>query len=204
MTDTSQAPRRDATMMRLMDAAHAHFARHGYAAARLRDIAAEADANVALVSRYFGGKRGLFVAVMQREVAGKQTGTLPYPPQDTLRDEVRLWLTNRIEADRAARGILRMMVMEVLTRPEIREDMLAAITDEYESNIGRRLYALQAAGRLHPDADVTEILRIMLLFAFSCAFMEGELMAIDPEDTKTLATPFAEALDARFGAGAKV
>ena len=36
------------------------FAQHGYDGVSLRDIALSADCNVALVSRYFGGKENLF------------------------------------------------------------------------------------------------------------------------------------------------
>lgn len=43
----------------------AHFARCGFDRALLRDIAAEAGADVALVKRYFGGKEGLFTEALK-------------------------------------------------------------------------------------------------------------------------------------------
>lgn len=63
------APRRrgaDGTRQLLLDAARRRFARHGYAAATVRDIAADAGVNVALISRYFESKIGLFEACLQR------------------------------------------------------------------------------------------------------------------------------------------
>lgn len=53
-----------ATRANLLAAATAHFARESYDNVSLREIAAEAGVDVALVSRYFGGKEELFEAVL--------------------------------------------------------------------------------------------------------------------------------------------
>ncbi len=59
--------RRDAAATRaaILEAAKAQFARFGYDSATLRDIAAEAGADVALIKRYFGGKEGLFTDALR-------------------------------------------------------------------------------------------------------------------------------------------
>jgi AcrR family transcriptional regulator len=49
----------------LLDAARHRFARDGYAATTLRDIADDAGVNVALISRYFESKEGLFAASLR-------------------------------------------------------------------------------------------------------------------------------------------
>ncbi|WP_030411067.1 TetR/AcrR family transcriptional regulator [Streptomyces sp. NRRL S-1448] len=60
--------RRDAqgTRRRLLDAAAELFAERGYERATVRDIAARAGANQALLFRYFGTKKALFGEVMAR------------------------------------------------------------------------------------------------------------------------------------------
>jgi AcrR family transcriptional regulator len=65
------ARRRDADRTRaaLLAAAERRFARDGYAATTVRDIAADAGVNVALISRYFDGKAGLFEACLQAATA---------------------------------------------------------------------------------------------------------------------------------------
>ncbi|WP_018654775.1 TetR/AcrR family transcriptional regulator [Actinomadura flavalba] len=62
-------PRRDreATRGRLLDAARDLFGRHGYDGVTVRMIAGAADANVALVHRYFGSKAALFAEVVAGE-----------------------------------------------------------------------------------------------------------------------------------------
>lgn len=52
--------RSQATRERILEAARATFAAHGYEGTTLRNIATKADANVALVIRYFGSKEDLF------------------------------------------------------------------------------------------------------------------------------------------------
>jgi AcrR family transcriptional regulator len=62
--------RRDAAATRaaILEAAQAQFAEAGYDRAALRDIAAEAGADVALIKRYFGGKEGLFTEALKASI----------------------------------------------------------------------------------------------------------------------------------------
>lgn len=68
MLEQRAAPRKrdaQATRAAILEAAKSHFARCGFDRALLRDIAAEAGADVALVKRYFGGKEGLFTEALK-------------------------------------------------------------------------------------------------------------------------------------------
>ncbi len=60
----------DATRQHLLEAARRRFARDGYAASTVRDIAGDAGVNVALINRYFTSKEGLFEACIA--IAGEQ------------------------------------------------------------------------------------------------------------------------------------
>jgi AcrR family transcriptional regulator len=59
---------RDAAKTRqlLLDSARLRFAHDGYSATTVRDIAADAGVNVALINRYFTSKVGLFKACLMR------------------------------------------------------------------------------------------------------------------------------------------
>jgi AcrR family transcriptional regulator len=59
---------RDAAKTRqlLLDSARRRFAHDGYSATTVRDIAADAGVNVALINRYFTNKVGLFKACLMR------------------------------------------------------------------------------------------------------------------------------------------
>jgi AcrR family transcriptional regulator len=62
--------RRDAQATRaaILEAAMAQFAVLGYDRAALRDIAAEAGADVSLIKRYFGGKEALFIEALKASI----------------------------------------------------------------------------------------------------------------------------------------
>ncbi len=55
----------EATKAAILDAAHFCFARKNYEQTGLREIAAKAKVDVALVSRYFGSKQKLFATIMK-------------------------------------------------------------------------------------------------------------------------------------------
>lgn len=56
------------TRQAVLDAARARFSAHGYDGTKLRDVAADAGVDVALVSYFFGSKDGLFTAAMAMSV----------------------------------------------------------------------------------------------------------------------------------------
>lgn len=63
---------------KLLGEARKQFWAKGYSSVSLRDIAGAAEVDVALVSRYFGGKQGLFAATMSDAMSysGMFNGTL--------------------------------------------------------------------------------------------------------------------------------
>ena len=68
--DPGPPRRRDAARTRalLLETARRRFSRDGYAATTVRDLADEAGVNVALISRYFESKEGLFEACLAAAV----------------------------------------------------------------------------------------------------------------------------------------
>jgi AcrR family transcriptional regulator len=65
----------EATRAAILAAGKVHFGRSGYEGAYLRDIAAEAGVDAALINRYFGGKEGLFNACLRDAVRSAQLFT---------------------------------------------------------------------------------------------------------------------------------
>ncbi|MFD2416797.1 TetR/AcrR family transcriptional regulator [Amycolatopsis pigmentata] len=57
-----------ATRQRILDHARRQFARHGYAAVTVKGVADAAGVSPNLITRYFGGKEGLFLAATQVEI----------------------------------------------------------------------------------------------------------------------------------------
>ncbi len=55
---------------RILDAAVRLFARHGYAGTGLRELATEADVNLAMINYFFGSKKGLLKEILDDFFAG--------------------------------------------------------------------------------------------------------------------------------------
>ena len=107
MSDTASldrvrsAPRKrdaQATRAAILDAAMNQFARLGYDRAALRDIAAEAGADVALIKRYFGGKEALFTDALRASI---HADPLKAWTRATFAREVAAMMADRPPADEA-------------------------------------------------------------------------------------------------------
>lgn len=70
----------DATRLRLIEAAGPVFARRGFADATVREIVAEAKANIAAVNYHFGDKLGLYRAVLEHYSQGAIAAHPVSPP----------------------------------------------------------------------------------------------------------------------------
>ena len=86
----------DATRAKLLGTAGRIFAERGYHATTVRDICSRAGANVALVNYYFGGKQGLYMAVLHQLMARsadldkvRDAFDEDAPPEDTLRAVIK-------------------------------------------------------------------------------------------------------------------
>lgn len=102
-------PTGDATRSRLLEAAGEVFAERGYRAATVREIVRRARANVAAVNYHFGGKQGLYEAVLEhsgavsREKYPPDLGVRPGdPPEARLRAFVRNFLRSLLDSGRPA------------------------------------------------------------------------------------------------------
>jgi TetR/AcrR family transcriptional regulator, regulator of cefoperazone and chloramphenicol sensitivity len=88
----------DSTKYRILEAAGAAFARHGFDGATVRDICQAAGANVASVNYYFGDKQRLYVETVKWAHAARfEQVPLPHwadgtPAETRLRDFVRTFL----------------------------------------------------------------------------------------------------------------
>jgi len=72
-------PESDGARERLLDAATRLFATGGYENATVRDIVAAAGTNLNAINYYFSGKRGLYQAVMLRELERARSFTAELP-----------------------------------------------------------------------------------------------------------------------------
>lgn len=104
----AEAKGKTATRAALLDAAKRLFAAKGYSAATVRDICAEAGANIALVSRYFGSKRELYAEVCRSLFDGLAAPLAHLDDgistSETWRNNVREWIGHALRLTSATRS----------------------------------------------------------------------------------------------------
>jgi len=99
-------PRSRATRERILEAARITFAAHGYEGATLRTIATRADANVALVIRYFGSKEDLFATAVEFDL---RLPSLQQLDRETLGEQLVAHFLEIWEEDRSGRELVALL-----------------------------------------------------------------------------------------------
>ena len=179
---SEETRRRDsaATRQALLDAATALFAERGYDRTTVRDIAARAGVNQALLFRYFGSKEALFEEV----TAGHR---LEESDPATL---VADMLDNLLDPSSSAR---RDQVLTALLRTLGTDDEAAAIRVKLNASYAETLATLTD----RPDAALRADLVLAWLFGIS--LMRGvaatqPLAGADPAAVRDLVLPAARTL----------
>jgi TetR/AcrR family transcriptional regulator len=145
------------TRRRILEAAAAEFAAHGYAGARIRAIAARAGVNQQLVSYYFDGKEGLYQAMSQQ---WQQRQAALAPPGTPMSEQLR---QHALEVLRSPEGV-RVFAWSGLQYTGPQDDPgRAAMPGILADSVGE-LRALQEAGRLPAEIDPRALL-VMLMAA---------------------------------------
>lgn len=183
---TQQARRRDAvgTRRALLEAARHRFAANGYAATTVRDIADDAGVNVALISRYFASKEGLFEACL--------TGAV---------DEIG----HSVAPDITLADLPRTMVEKMLDNQEGKTRLLLLLrtagdpaADQVRRNVLRTI-AERLAVLAGPQADNAVLRAEMVLATALGLVLMRSTIAVEPlasADQEDLVAPLAAVVTA--------
>lgn len=179
---------------RLIEAAAAVFARHGYAGTRVREIVRAADVNLASVNYYFGGKEGLYAATLQ-QLAEERLSQSAAPaaeavtPEEALGRQVLAILRRYVDSDRDS-PLGRILAHESMN-PTVYFDRL--ITDIVRPELDRLRRAVEelAPGRLDEAAATRAAMSILGQCVFYL-FARGAVERLHPDlvkpgETETLA-----------------
>jgi TetR/AcrR family transcriptional regulator len=160
----------------LLDAAQAEFAAKGLAGARVSEIAARAGVNKQLISYYFGGKEGLYQAIIDR-----------WHEQEEQLAEPGISL-----AELASRYLEVGHRQPDLQRLFIRQSMdqdAGELAHEPEAPELQDLRARQAAGEIAQELDPAFVLMMLQATVISGVVFPGDakrLMGLDPASPEYL------------------
>ncbi len=133
----AQQARSRATRERILDAAEASFAAHGYENARISDIAKSANCSVGSIYFRFHDKDALFLAIAESFIEGTRNGLSEFlegSGADDASRTIRNFVLQTAASFRSHRGLFRAIVERGFDHPEVmgtmmrfREDVIAGL-----------------------------------------------------------------------------
>jgi AcrR family transcriptional regulator len=169
------APRRkrdrSAKQQALLEAATKLFAERGYERTTTKEIAAHAGCAEGLIHRYFEGKAGLMLALIEKRVSQEVEDLVDRVPLGaTLEEEfVRLvdWELERIWEDR---DFLRVIIPRAMIDTDTSKVLGRVSTSRHSQAIKHRLSRLPRVQSLTPE-EVDSLARFIGLLGFNFGFM---------------------------------
>jgi AcrR family transcriptional regulator len=174
------------TRAALLDAALQEFAAKGRAGARVSEIAARAGVDKQLISYYFGGKDGLYQALVARWLAAEDAFAAPDVPLPEL-------VARYVLEGAADRDLARLLVRVALDDdPDAPGDPQQDGVPDAVADLRRR----QEAGEIAPDLDPAFLLLLFEAAAAVGVIFPGDVRratGLDPQDPE-FAERYAEQL----------
>lgn len=160
---TGKAP--EPTRDRLMRAARAEFAQHGFAGARVERILARAGANPRMLYHHFAGKSGLYVAVLEAALGDlrQRELRLDVDQADPLEGLLQLFdfMNDHFEGNR---DLVRLLGSENLLKATFlrRSTAIREMSSPTLAMIDRLLKRGAITGQLAPDLDPLRLYVLMV------------------------------------------
>jgi AcrR family transcriptional regulator len=179
----------------LIDAANAVFAERGYDAATTREVAERAGCSEGLIHRYFGGKRGLLLAVMESKATAVLDGfSSAWPDRDNVREDIEQALVWPLGVLWEHRDFLRVAVARATIDAELGHSVAGRIHNQRVGLVLEKLQRHRKAGRIRRDIDLEAIAQAIAGFGFMLGFMGQVVIGMDREYAQRITAGFASVL----------
>ncbi|MBY0175239.1 TetR/AcrR family transcriptional regulator [Curtobacterium herbarum] len=183
-----------ATRLALVQAARHRFAFDGYRATTVRDIAADAGVNVALINRYFGSKEGLFRACLDRATPEQEAAPSGSDLERVLGGLIRHIIRSPTDED--------SMQLLLLLRGS-GDEAVDRIRRETLRGYAERLAGAARAGSSSEDDDLLVRAEIALSVVLGMTMLRTstKVEPLASADVEAVARPLEDALRALLGGG---
>lgn len=159
-TKAAEKPKRrnrEASEERLLSAGREVFSKVGFSSATTKMIAKKADVNESLITRYFDGKEGLLIAIIQSFIEDMEGTELPYEPQESLSEELRKYIESRLDQGCQHRDFANIIMSQSLVDRKFKKKVRDTVPLQMDQKLLGRVQRLADMGRLIPEASVNEI-----------------------------------------------
>jgi len=172
-TQTIERGKRDKELRRqaLIDAATAVFAERGYDCATTREIAERAGCAEGLIHRYFSGKRGLLLAILEaRGGQVEEDFVAALPDRHTVEEEIKHILLWHLETMWERRDFMRVAVSQAAIDSEVGRTINEGAHNERVRLTKEKLRRHQREGHIRPGVDVEAIAQAISGLGFALGF----------------------------------
>lgn len=170
---TIQRGKRDKAQRRqcLIDAATAVFADRGYDCATTREIAERAGCAEGLIHRYFSGKRGLLIAILEARAGQvEEDFVASLPDRPTVEEEIKQVLLWHLDTMWERRDFMRVAVSQAAIDSEVGRTVNEGAHNERVRLTKEKLRRHQREGRLRPGVDLEAIAQAITGLGFALGF----------------------------------
>ena len=170
---TIQRGKRDKAQRRqsLIDAATAVFADRGYDCATTREIAERAGCAEGLIHRYFSGKRGLLIAILEARAGQvEEDFVASLPDRPTVEEEIKQILLWHLDTMWERRDFMRVAVSQAAIDSEVGRTVNEGAHNERVRLTREKLRQHQREGRLRPGVDLEAIAQAITGLGFALGF----------------------------------
>ncbi|HYZ26232.1 MAG TPA: helix-turn-helix domain-containing protein [Geminicoccaceae bacterium] len=196
---------REVTKQALLAAGLRVFAERGYDAATTREVAQAAGVNEQLIQRYFGGKEGLLVAIIERFGEEERRCCAMPPPCESLEAEIRGFLDFQLEHATTIGDFSKVALHRSLCDREVAREIGRQFAETRVPLLHQRLEALRERGLIDRDADLEAAATALSSLSFGLAFVDQVVFGADCERlrrvTRHVARVYAAGLAPRLTRG---
>jgi AcrR family transcriptional regulator len=177
---------KEATKHALLGAGLQVFAERGYDAATTREVAQAAGVNEQLIQRYFGGKEGLLVAIIERFGLEERRCCAMPPPCTSVEAEIKGFLDFQLEHASEVGDFLKVALQRSLCDPEVAREIGRQFAETRVPLLRRRLEALRERGLIEQRADLEAAATALSSLSFGLAFVDQLVFGADCERLRHL------------------
>lgn len=176
----------------LIEAATGVFAEHGYEAATTREVAEHAGCSEGLIHRYFGGKRGLLLAILELKAAEiTELMRAQLPDRDSLAEEIEHIFLWNLESMWQKRNFMRVCISLAATDAEVGHVVGAHLNQAKVAEIAAKLRRHQEAGRVRADVDIGAVALGISGINLTTGFFSQVVFAIDRNEVRRMSLELA-------------
>lgn len=181
---------RSASENRLIQAGLEVFSKYGFNGATTKMIAKKADVNESLIGRYFDGKEGLLIAIVEMFLEELQNRELPYAPKTNLTEELIAYSLDRIDQGCFHEEFARIIFTQALVDRKFKKRALETITMQLDPRLIARVAALEKAKKLIKNTDIEQLCEELDTYLSGLFFFAHILHENPIEEIKKRATRF--------------